>query len=286
MKTNPSIVTLALLAAFVSCKPDALQPDQPAKEAQALATSPVKSTQDKDLISVFKKTKISWADTDYQEAEYDASSTPIRYIRQNLYVQGTNQVRKVVYDFIRNTDGQLTRVNASNGSYVLYNYKDDQVSGTNEFSSAGKLISTRTYLYFLDNRLKRISETPGDGTRGSETTKTFSYDAKGNLSQVIDATKNAQTGAYRIDWITRYSGYDTHKNVSNLWTLYPFLPRVTLQVNNPATIATYMAGPDGTEKLLNKIDYAFRYNEQDYPVSHTETRPGGKLMATYSYLGQ
>lgn len=271
MKTNLVATALITLTALASCKTNTLQPETP--------TTP------SDSISVFKKLKISWAATDYKQVEYDASNTPIRYTRQNLYVQGTNEVRKVVYDLIY-TGKQLTRVEASNGSYVNYSYEADQVNRTEEFSANGKLISTRQYQYFPDNRLSRLDETQIVGNQPVETAKTFTYDERGNLSQVVDATKDAQTGTYRTELITRYSDYDSHKSVANLWILYPLLPNVTFQVNNPASITQYIKGPDGAEMQLHRSNYVFRYNTEGYPVTHTETDPGGTLTATYTYVGQ
>ncbi|MBD2757172.1 hypothetical protein [Spirosoma validum] len=285
MKINSSLLSLALLAALASCKPDAFQPDLPANPSGEANQKSDKPTPNDEVISVFKKTKVSWSNTDYQEVDYDASLTPVRYTRQNLYAQSTNQVRKVIHDLIY-SDKQLTRVNASNGTYVLYSYEGDQVSRTQEFSPAGKLLTTQTYLYSLDNRLHRIDATQAIGAGAIETSKTFGYDAKGNVTQVIEAIKDGQTGAYRVQWVTRYSDYDASKNVSSLWTLYPLLPTVVLQANNPGAIATYVAGPDGAEKLLQRVSYSYSYDEQGRPVTHTQTGPGGTLRAAYSYFGQ
>lgn len=271
MKTNLPIVMLAMLLAFASCQSNTVSPD----------TSPDKPT---DSISVFKRVKISWADTDYKEVEYDASNKPIRYTRQSLYNEGTGEVLKVVYNLIYSST-QLTRVEASNGSYVTYSYDSNKVSHTEEFAKTGKLLTTRQYTYSPENRLIRLEEVRGEGTTRAETARTFAYDAKGNLTQVVDLTKDAQTGVYQIDNVTRFSDYDSHKNVTSLWTIYPLLPNVTFQMNNPATITQYTQDQDGTELKLHHSQYVYRYTTGGYPVSHTETTSGGTQTATYTYVG-
>ncbi|GAB4006446.1 hypothetical protein GCM10028808_08460 [Spirosoma migulaei] len=271
MKTNLPIVVLGMMIAFVACQSNTVLPD----------TTPGKPT---DSISVFKRVKISWTNTDYKEVEYDAGNKPIRYTRQSLYNEGTGEVLKVVYNLIYSST-QLTRVEASNGSYVTYSYDGNKVSRTQEFTKMGKLLTTRQYTYSSENRLIRLDETRGEGASTVETARTFTYDAKGNLSQVVNLAKDAQTGVYQIDYITRFSDYDSHKNVTSLWTIYPLLPNVTFQLNNPATITQYSQGQDGAEIQLHRSQYVYQYNAEDYPVSHTETYPGGTQTATYTYVG-
>ncbi|GAB4037480.1 hypothetical protein [Spirosoma jeollabukense] len=268
MKTN--IVMLAILTAFAACQPDPLVPGD-------------KPNDNVDSINVFNRVKMSWAPTDYKEVEYDASKKPIRYTQQNLYNQGTGEVRKVVHNLIY-SGMQLTRLDVSDGSYVTYSYDGDKVSRTEEFSANGKLVATRTYQYFPDNRLKRMDEINLGGARKVETAMTFAYDNKGNLIQLVDLTKYPETGTYQVEMVTRYTNYDSKKNVSNLWALYPLLPNVTLQVNNAATVTQYLEGPDGAEMLFHTSQYVYQYNAQDYPTSHTHTDSGGVLTATYSYI--
>ncbi|MVM36302.1 hypothetical protein GO755_40230 [Spirosoma sp. HMF4905] len=269
MKNNVLLMTLAMLA-IVSCQTNTVKPDEP-------------FSGNKDSISVFKRVKISWAATDYKEVEYDAANTPIRYTAQNLYNQGTGEVLKVVYNFVY-SGKQLTRLDVSNGSSVNYTYDGDKVVRTEEFNSKGKLIITRLYDYSFENRLKRVDEATGEGDKKMETARTFTYDNKGNLTQLVDLTKDAQTGVYKVELVTRYSDYDSYKNTTNLWTIYPILPNVTFQVNNPTTITQYIEGQDGAEMPFHRKQYTYRYNAKGYPVSHTETDAGGPLTATYTYV--
>lgn len=270
MKTNVVIVMLAILTAYAACQPDTVAPGD-------------KPTDNKDTINVFNRVRVSWAPTDYKEVEYDASNKPVRYTRQNLYNQGTGEVRKVVHNLIY-SGKQLTRLDVSDGSYVTYSYDGDKISQTEEFGPNGKLTVTRTYQYFPDNRLKRVEETNLGGARKVETAITFAYDNKGNLTQLVDLTKYPETGMYQVEMVTRYTNYDSKKNISDLWTLYPILPTVTLQVNNAATVTQYIEGPDGTDMLFHTSQYVYQYNTQGYPTSHTHTDSGGTLTATYSYV--
>ncbi|GAB4041700.1 hypothetical protein [Spirosoma gilvum] len=274
MYTSKSILSLALLLALAACQSNTPLPSDTGKLPD----------QSNDSISVFKKTKISWSDTDYKEVEYDAANVPIRYTTQSLYIQSTNQVRKVVYNFLY-TNNRLTRLEASNGSYVIYTYEGNNVKLTQEFSSSGKLTGMYAYQYSPDNKLTRVDITQGEGLNKTEIARTFAYDAKGNLTQTIDLSKDDQTGGFREDLVTRFAGYDSHKNVSNLWTLYPFLPNVTFQVNNPSTITQFATGPDGKEMQIHQSVYTYQYNGQKYPIAHTQTDAGGTLTAAYSYVG-
>ncbi|WP_143100855.1 hypothetical protein [Spirosoma endophyticum] len=167
---------------------------------------------------------------------------------------------------------------------MTYSFDGDNVSRSEEFSVNGKLVATITYQYFPDNRLKRVEETNIGGARKIETAMTFAYDNKENLMQMVDLTKYPETGTYQVEMVTRYTNYDSKKNVSDLWTLYPILPTVTLQVNNAATVTQYIEGPDGAEMLFHTSQYVYQYNAQGYPTSHTHTDPGGTLTATYSYV--
>ena len=273
MKTNLLIVVLATLLAFASCHSNTVPP--------ATTNTPGNPT---DSINVFKRMKITWTDTDYKEVAYDARNTPIRYTRQSLYNIGTGEVLKVVYNLIYSTT-QLTRVDASNGSYVMYSYNGNRVSHTEEFAKTGKLITTRQYSYSPENRLIRVEETTGEGATRTETARNLDYDAKGNLTQVVDLIKDAQTDLYQVEFITRFSDYDSHKNVTNLWTIYPLLPNVTFQLNNPTTITQYGQDQNGAEVQLHHSQYVYQYNAGGYPVSHTETTANGTQTATYTYVG-
>jgi len=275
MKPFIAIAALALFFALVSCQSKVLAPDND------LPNQPKD-----DSIYVFKKTRISWSDTDYKEVEYDAANVPIRYTVQNLYIQNTNQVRKVVYDFMY-ANKQLTRLNVSNGSYVTYVYDGNTVTVAQEFNSAGKLAATYQYQYSPENKLTRIDivQIRNDGLTKTETARTFAYDTNGNLTQAINLSKDDQTGVYREELITRFAGYDSNKNVANLWALYPFLPNVIIQVNNPSTITQVVRGPDGAEMQIHQSVYKYQYNNRKYPVAHTETDPGGTLTAAYTYVG-
>ncbi|WP_080054267.1 hypothetical protein [Spirosoma aerolatum] len=274
MTRHTSILSLGLLLALAACQSQTPLPSTPANLPD----------QSNDSIHVFKKTKVSWSDTDYKEVEYDAANVPIRYTTQNLYIQNTNQVRKVIYNFLYTTN-RLTRLEASNGSYVTYTYDGNNVRLTQEFAPNGQLATTYTYQYSADNKLTRVDITQGEGPNKTETARTFAYDAKGNLTQLVDLSKDDQTGGYREELVTRFTGYDSHKNVSNLWTLYPFLPNVTFQVNNPSTITQFTKGPDGKEMQIHQSVYTYQYNSQKYPTAHTQTDAGGTLTAAYSYVG-
>lgn len=270
MKTNLPIAGLAMMLAFVSCQSNTLPPD----------TTPGTPT---DSISVFKRVKISWTDTDYKEVDYDAANKPIRYTRQSLYNLGTGEVIKIVYNLIYSST-HLTRIEASDGTYVTYSYNGNKVSHTEEFAKTGDLIARRQYIYSPENRLIRLEEMRGEGPTSIETARTFSYDTKGNLTQVANLAKDAQTGVYQVDYMTRFSDYDSHKNVTSLWTIYPLLPNVTFQLNNPGTITQYSQNQDGTDVLLHRSQYVYQCNAEGYPVSHTETNSAGIQTATYTYV--
>lgn len=275
MKLHTTILSVGLLLALAACQSKTPLPSDTGKLPDP----------SNDSIYAFKKTKISWSDTDYKEVEYDAANVPIRYTTQNLYIQNTNQVRKVVYNFLYASTNRLARLEASNGSYVTYTYDGDKVKLTQEFSPNGTLTTTYTYQYSPDNKLARVDMAQGEGLNKTETARTFAYDTRGNLTEVVDLSKDDLTGGYREELITRFAGYDSNRNVSNLWQLYPFLPNVTFQQNNPSTVTQFTTGPDGQETQIHQSVYTYQYNGQKYPTAHTQTDAGGTLTATYSYAG-
>jgi hypothetical protein len=242
-------------------------------------------TKPDDPVGIFKSLKISYASSDFQEIQSDANGKPVQYTSQYLANQGTGQVKRTVYRFQYGSDARLSRVdqtiqtgnNPVSGSYVLYQYEGNKVVRTDEYSTAGNPLASRTYHYSAGNQLVQIDEK--NTLSKVELRKTFQYDGLGNLIIFAEFTKGSPEGGFVLETTTSFEGYDHQKHVENLLTTFPFLPNVTFRVNNYHTkIVRYK---DGSEISRETVDYA--YDANGYPTQKTVNGNGGTLTGKYTY---
>ncbi|MFC5408779.1 hypothetical protein ACFPMF_05640 [Larkinella bovis] len=294
------MLTLALLLGITACNrttndlispqpsggspKDSLSVQLPDKHpTDDLSGSP--TDQNPDPVSVYQRTRITWAPSDYQEIRRDAAGVPVHYTSQYLYAMGTDQVRRTDYQLQYDSAQRLTRVdqsiqigkNPATRLYTLYQYEGNQLTGSEEFSSAGYRLASYSYQYSAPNQLRQIEETHYNSQKQSR--KTFQYDGQGNLTTLSIYWKSVQDATYKLETVTHFEQYDNQKNVENLFTLFPLLPGVQFRANNYQT--KIVRAKDGTE--LSRETVRYLYNEQGYPTQKTVTGAGGSLTATYSY---
>jgi hypothetical protein len=244
-------------------------------------TPPIDSTTI-DPIQVFGRFRMQWAPTDYRDIYYDAAQSPIRTIRENLYVQNTDITRKEEITFLYNENKQLTQTRSSNGTYVNYFYKGNQVQKTEEFASDGFLLATRNY-HFEGNKLLKVLEINHYGKGETETR--YYYGTWGNLTEARTYAKNPETQAFDTYTAVHYSKYDTQKNRENLWMIYPYLPSTEFSQNNFGEVSFFaFDGKELTEVSQRKL-FSYAYNQEGYPTQRVQIGNGFTLTANYSYTG-
>jgi hypothetical protein len=286
MKKNLTPMALALLATLTACTHNALQPQPPVLPPQPPVVTPkppVDSTTT-DSVYAFRTIKLIWngTDTDYHELVYDVNGQLTHMTTQMLFNLGTGEVKRKEMELVY-AGKYITRLNAFNGSvrtYFDYTYEGDQVARTQEFTPAGQLIATRSYQYDLAKRLEAVEETRGQGAGQQTSRERFTYDANGNLTQQITTTFQSGKGGASFSQIVRYADYDTQRTIGNRDLIFPLLPGVRLQVNNPRTIDYYTQEGNSSPVFSHQVRFAYTYTAKGYPASHTER---GRII-TYSYV--
>ena len=280
---NVLIHSIALILAIVTM--NCHRPVDPVKEtggvgmnpSDSTITKPGNSTSTDGPIGVFKRLKISWAPTDFQEVQFDADNRPVQYISQALYNQGTGDVQRHVYQFLYQPNGDVYQVTLDGKGYLSYLYEHNRISRIEEYTAKQQLVVVRSYQYSATNQLIQVDEHYIADKK--ETRKTYDYDARSNLHHVTEFTKSPATGAYVLEMTTTYDDYDDGKHVENLLAEYPFLPGITFRANNyRRKVVRYK---DGTE--LSQVRYQYQYNSQGYPVQQTVSEYPNSRTATYTY---
>ena len=238
-----------------------------------------------DPVSVYKSMKITYSALDFQEVQYDAKGTPVRYTSQYMFNQGTGEVKRTVYSFQYGVDQRLNRLNQTlylgnkqiASTYTLYHYTGNQVDRTEEFAVDGTLLVSRTYRYSDAGRLVQLDHKSRNSKNALR--RTFQYDGNGNLTTMSDFYNVAPDGGYALEMTITFEDYDNQKHVENLISTTPFLPAVTFRVNNYHT--KVVRSKDGKE--ISRETVAYAYNEAGLPTQRTTSGAGGKLTATYTY---
>lgn len=175
---------------------------------------------------------------------------------------------------VYNVDYENKRVkkmaNIMNGSALMYNYTNAQVSEINEVSGVtGKLVFTYRFMYNTDNQLKQVFwyqyQLSGDPYLLKRAD--LVYHSDGNLAS-IDWYSALSTEP--LSWSSReeFSDYDNKVNVDNITLLkgfyffdsYLFLPQVKLQKNNPRK--EHIISPVNEYDISNSYEY-----QNDLPVT-------------------
>ncbi|MGV3556900.1 hypothetical protein [Larkinella arboricola] len=246
---------------------------------------PGDSTGTGDPVSVYKSMKISYSALDFQEIQYDATGTPVRYTTQYMYNQGTGDVKRTVYSLQYGADQRLNRIDQTlylgnkqiATTYTLYHYTGNQVDRTEEFAVDGTLLVSRTYRYSAAGQLVQLDQKSRNSKNALR--RTFQYDGKGNLTTMSDFYNVAPDGGYALELTFTFEDYDNQKHVENLMATTPFLPAVTFRTNNYHT--KIVRSKDGKEISRETVDYV--HNAKGLPTQRVTSGAGGKLTATYTY---
>ncbi|PQA54550.1 hypothetical protein C5O19_22655 [Siphonobacter curvatus] len=193
---------------------------------------------------------------------------------------GTGDVKRHENRFVYDENQRLIRVETTylgKVSTSKYFYEGDQIHRVEVYAPAGNLTAIHRFLYTSDNRLKQ-TETDRPLSK-SIIRLTYTYDRKGNVTEVIEGVKDPQMDTYVRQFSITYGDYDDQKYVEHLLTGEPFLPNVPLQVNNYRLKVV----SDRNGKELSRETFSYTYNEQGLPTEKVKHGPGGTSRASITY---
>jgi hypothetical protein len=262
----------ALSIAFAACKVEEDPTPEPEVPAQ---TSPLPS------YALLKSLKHS--DIDFQQFNYDASGHLSQLVSQWQFVQNDpSQVRKVVYDFKLDAQNRPIELSIQSGFRTQYVYKNGLIEQTQEFFPGGAVYKDQSYQY-RQGRISSIREVRANVSPAEGTTTfrfDYSYDQRGNLNKVQEyLLSNPDTPQEKAKLLmtTEYLDFDDHINPNSWLMVYPYLPHLRWQINNPRKELRY-------EGDFHKTTiFTYQYNAQKLPVLRRAQAEGPSLTVEYLY---
>ncbi len=233
-----------------------------------------------------KVKRITWADTDFQEYTYNADGLLSKYVSQWLFVEGTDQVKRVESKLEYNGQGRITRMVTEDVMEVKYSYKGGVLEKSEEYDQRGRLAVTHYYVFSTKNQpleIRDVITDPADGNRVTgELKRVYEYDGRGNNTVQHEYVKDLNTGAFTLSLSTHYEGFDNNKYVENATALNPYVPHARLWTNNYASRTL----KDKHGKVVQQPQlYTFECNAEGYPVRKTMGNTNITLRATVAYEG-
>lgn len=268
MKTYKKIAFLVLMSFFVmACGKDEETlvipiPETPVERVKQILKSP----------------------TDIQSFEYNEMGKVSRYISQWQFVQNDPaSVKKIIYDFVYDTNGSLSQVKFGN-SKINYYYQNNLLYKTEETDGKSEILNERIYTY-ENNRLHEEYTNVKNLRTGLYDTfiRIFKYDAKGNLIKEEEFYKEAGKQAFIPSGRTEYDAFDDKANPDVMTFRFPFLPMIEFFKNNPGKTTHYLSNGN----VLNELSFTYVYNDKNYPVKKIQKFIQDNLMtesiATFDY---
>ncbi len=229
--------------------------------------------------------QITYAPTDFQSFEYDATGRWSRYYTQWQYVQNDpGIIQKLTYDLHYDKANRLIQLTRVEGGYpVDYYYENGKLAKTEERNHKNEVEVRRTYSFEGDRLLEEKLETNLASGESAGYTIRFEYDAKGNLVKETTLAPKASGQALEVYSSIEYSDFDTKKNPDNKLMRFPYLPWVTFHINNPGRKTT--KGANG--KIISEEILTYQYDSSDYPSQKKRKLiydgVSAELTASYSY---
>lgn len=264
-------VLLVIMSGLIACKKDTTEPFENLPPQQQLP-NPLPASA---LVS-----RIQWAETDHQTFIYNARGQVSLLRSQWQYVEGDpSKINTIVYEFLYDAQDRPVQMNVSDGLTVKYYYDGNRIAKTQELYPDDAVAKEVTYIYAkgrVVQEIWRVSDLTEDTV--STYKHDFSYDGVGNLNKIKSYEQGADQQFKLLETI-EYSDFDDKINPVSWMLRYPYLPQMQFQFNNPQKEVRRPA--QGTEETTI---HAYRYNDQDLPVSKSTTLPSGFLLtAKYRY---
>ncbi len=267
LSSSPVIVWLVYLS-FTSLLSSCGKSDDPAPEAN------------------MRVSKIVWAESDYQQFSYHANGRLSQYVSQWTYINdGSGETRKLVADYAYNAANQLTKVTFNSGYYNVYYYEGTRLRKLEEYDNKNRLALTHIFSFNTTGQLREMLTQVHDKLEGNGNLikRMYTYDSQGNVTEEKVFNKNTPQTDFTLSTRTVYTDYDSKKSPDNLMALFPYVPQVQMNVNNPGTISV-LAGEQQIPVSVAK--YTYQYTDKGYPASKTvriESSSVPPVSATYYY---
>lgn len=272
-------VTLLLSACSKKDQPTPVTPGTPPVQQPGPGTPP-----GTDVGTSLHTTRLTWAPLDWQEWTHDAAGQLVRYVSQYNWVQGTDRVRRLTYEFRYAPGGRLERLetifSTGGSTYTVFRYEGEQLVGAEEFTSQGQLRVKYQFLFSNQNQLLEQLETYPNLTQ-QQVRYAFAYDPKGNLTEVQYSTRARDTEPFALATRMTYEQYDDRPvTPENQFHSAPYLPTVRFRVNNPGQRRIF--GPNG-QPLPGTERYTYAFDAAGRPAMKTVSGEGGTRTGEFGY---
>lgn len=229
--------------------------------------------------------RITWAETDFQEYTYDADGLLTKYVSQWLFVQGTDQVKRVETVFEYNARKRISRSVTENLMEVKYYYRGDVLEKSEEYDQKGRLAITHYYTFGNRNEPLEIRDVITDPTDGNRVTgelkHLFEYDFRGNNTVQKEFVKNLATGTFDLNYSIHFDGFDQNKYVENAVSLDPFVPHAVRWINNFSSRT--LKDKNGNIMQPPQL-YTYECDQQGYPVRKSMGSANVRINASVAYF--
>lgn len=231
---------------------------------------------------------IAWSNNDLQSFQYNNVGQVTQYLVQNTSPNAkTGSAKKLLAYFEYDANKLLNKVAFDNGFSIRHYYENNRLKKSEEYDNKNRLALTHTYFCTPKGQLRELITRVHDprDENNSEIKRLYTYDSRGNVIEENTSVRKLDSEVFYLVSVVRYEGYDQRRSVENLTELSPYLPQISMNVNNPGKRT--VIGNDG-RTVLSVQTYTYQYNAQGYPTQktiQTESRDNvPTTKATYEYL--
>ncbi len=270
MKTIHFFAAAAAVLLAMACELESAQPSQ---------------DQQPNPLPVYALVKqLKWSDLDHHTFAYNTRNQVTQVRSQWQYEQGDpTKIRTIIYDFEYNPKKQLSKVYYSGGFFMEYYYKEKLIDKVIEYFPGGA-VKQEFKVHYRNNRIATIHNLDSSAFDEAPTKRRydFYYDAKGNMNRMETWQLPQDAGTampYKLIEYIDYSDFDNDMNPLSWMEVYPYLPNVRWQFNNPRKVLVHFAGTPGSN---HPWQFAYAYNAWGLPVSRTKI--SGSRTTTVNYI--
>jgi YD repeat-containing protein len=266
-----TLLALALLTGAVACDKDPIENPTPATSVQQPNPLPASA--------LVKQQK--WSENDHNTFTYNTKGEVIQMRSQWQYnLNNPTAIRSIDYNFEYDAQGKLAKMIYTGGFSVRYFYNNnDLIERAQEYYPGGAIQTDYQFVY-QNGRISQVRRAVSIAPVEPPTKyrEELFYDAKGNLNKTI-TSEDLGNGQFKRLETVEYTDFDDKVNPLHWLNRYPYLPQVRWQFNNPRRQTTTLAD----ELPATVRTFAYTYDVQGRPISHSRTQNGTTLTATLAY---
>lgn len=209
--------------------------------------------------------KLAASENDFQSFQFNALGNISSYTSQwQNSVEGgiSTYTLQLTYD-----GGRLVRSTNQNGR-IEYKYEGGRISGSENFLSNGRKLSTHNFNYNEAGRITDLVETIAEPDEVAATRIHYSYRNDGNPGRVDFQIKRVGSEVFVNSFSKVYEAYDDRPNPVPAAILEHFIPNQLLFRNNPKQIRNL----DQDSNTIEILRLTYQYGNDGYPISHNSQR--------------